>query len=298
MPANAAEGAALLVPGTIDRLGGRDVHWVHQPGLGPAVVLLGGCGVPYYVWDDVVGGLVDLQVERMDRPGLVGTPWPGILPTLAAEVETLAELVARAGAPALVVAHSMAGLHAEALARLHPHLVAGLVLVDSSVDWDPIHPGPGQTWLRVARATHLVMGVGPLRRLGSLADRVLVAKQSGRRRLLNRTSEVAKAVYRSRDTMAQVIAEQAAYAAQIYDLAQVRKSTTMPDVPVVVVTASGDGGAQWVEDQARLARLLRGQHVVVEDSLHLIMIDRPDRVVDAVRSVRGQHDQAQPERTW
>ena len=72
----------------------------------------------------------------------------------------------------------------------------------------------------------------------------------------------------------------------------------MPDVPVVVVTASGGGGRQWLRDQARLAQLLRGQQVVVEDARHLIMIDRPDVVVDAVRSVRGQHEQTQHEWTW
>lgn len=289
MPTRSTKGGApLSVPGTIERFGGRAVHWVHQAGAGPAVVLLGGCGMPYYTWDDVVALLPDVQIDRIDRPGLVGTPWPGTLPQLSAEVETLAELVARAGAPAVVVAHSMAGPHGEALARQHPELVAGLVLADSSVEWDPSKPGRGRGWLLAARAVHAVMALPPLRRVGSLADRVMVAGQSRRRRLLDRTSAVAKAVYRSRETLAQVIAEQAAYAGQIYDLAELRKTTTMPTVPVVVLTAAGDGGAQWVQDQARLAELLGGQQVVVEDSRHLIMIDRPEVVADAVLSVRRQ----------
>ena len=118
-------------------LGGRDVHVVAQTVPGPLVIMLGGCGVPSYSWDDVVELLPDCSVLRLDRPGLVRTPWPGVLPELSAEVQTLVELIERMEAPAVLVAHSMAGLHAEALARRRPDLVAALLLVDSSVDGGP-----------------------------------------------------------------------------------------------------------------------------------------------------------------
>lgn len=131
------------------------------------------------------------------------------------------------------------------------------------------------------------MAAPPLRRIGSLADRVMVAGQSSRRRVWDRVPQVEKAVYRSRETLAHVIAEQAAYAQQLLDLAELRRTADFPAVPVVVLTAAGDGGKQWVADQARLAELLHGRQVVVEDSRHLIMLDRPDLVAEAVRSVRS-----------
>lgn len=270
----------------VERLGGREVHWVHQPGAGPVVVLLGGCGVPYYTWDAVLELLPGVELVRMDRPGLVGTVWPGQLPTLADEVITLAELVRRFGGRAIVVGHSMAGPHAEALARQHPELVAGLVLVDASVDWAPKRAGPSEFWLDIARATRAVMSVPALRLLGSLADRVLTATQS-RRRIFDPTSAVAKQVYRSRDAAASVIAEQATSNAQLWDLAEVRATKPLPPVSTVVLTAAGDGGASWVADQRRLAELLGAAQVVADDSRHLIMIDRPDLVAEAVTAVRS-----------
>lgn len=277
---------SVVLPGVVERLGGREVHWVHQPGTGPAVVLLGGCGVPFYTWDAVVELLPDATLARMDRPGLGGTAWPGQLPTLQDEVATLADLVRRLGGRAIVVGHSMAGPHAEALARHHPELVAGLVLVDASVEWAPKRPGSGEVWLQTARATRALMWVPPLRPLGSLADRVLTATQS-RRRFFDPTSALAKEVYRTRDAAASVIAEQAAYNAQLWDLAEVRAGKPLPPVSAVVLTAAGDGGAKWVADQRRLAELLGGSHVVAEDSRHLIMLDRPDLVADAVTAVRS-----------
>ena len=124
-------------------LGGREVHVVAQTVPGPLVIMLGGCGVPSYAWDDTVELLPDCSILRLDRPGLVRTPWPGVLPDLSAEVETLVELIERMEVPAVLVAHSIAGLHAEALARRRPDLVAALVLADSSADWRARRPGSG-----------------------------------------------------------------------------------------------------------------------------------------------------------
>lgn len=277
----------LPLPGVVDSFGGREVHWVHQVGSKPPVVLLGGCGVAYYAWDAVVDQLPGVELARLDRPGLGGTPWPGVLPRLAAEVATVADLVRQLGGPAVLVGHSMAGFHVEALARQHPELVAGLVLVDSSVEWKVKGPGPEAFWLAAARSTRSAMTVPPLRHLGSLADRVLTATQSSRRRLLDPTSDEAKEVFRHPEAAASVIAEQAAYGRQVQDLARLREALSFPDVPVVVLTAAADGGSPWVEDQRLLAELLGGRQVVSEQSRHLMMIDRPELISDAISSVRG-----------
>jgi pimeloyl-ACP methyl ester carboxylesterase len=53
----------------------------------------------------------------------------------------------------------------------------------------------------------------------------------------------------------------------------------------VVLTAAGDGGRSWVADQRRLAELLSARQVVRDDSRHLMMLDRPDVVADALRSL-------------
>ena len=214
------------------------------------------------------------------------TPWPGVLPELSAEVETLVELIERMEAPAVLVAHSMAGLHAEALARRRPDLVAALVLADSSVDWRARRPGSGRGWLRAARLARGALALPPLRALGSLGNRVMVAAQS-RRRLADAGSPMATTIFRSRDAVPSVIAEHAAYAQQVWDLARLRESIPWPGIPTVVLTAAGDGVSRWVADQRRLAELLQARQVVIDDSRHLIMLDRPDVVVDAIRSLLG-----------
>lgn len=275
---------AAQVPGVITVLGGRAVHWVHRPGTRPTVVLLGGCGVPYYTWAQVVAQLAELELVTMDRPGLVGTPWPGVLPQLEAEVATLTDLIRHLGGPVVLVAHSMAGLHVEALAREHPGLVVGMVLVDASVEWDPRPPTFPERWLWAARGVHALFGLPAVRPAGSFADRVLVTAQS-HRRLLDPTSAVAKAVYRNRDAAASVVAEQGAYDQQVWDLSLLRRRMPFPDIAVAVVTAAAEEGSDWLRDQARLAKLLGGNHIVAADSRHLVMVDRPDLVASAVRSV-------------
>jgi len=278
--------ARTISPGSsVVTLGGRQVHLVSTPAGQPTVLLLGGCGVPSYVWDDVAARLADLSVVRLDRPGLVDTPWPGRLPQLAEEVATLAELVEALGTPVLVIAHSMAGPHAEALARQHPETVAGLVLIDGSVEWEPKEPSKGRGWLLAARAVRRVMTVPALQPLGPLADRAMVVAQSRRQHLFDPVDPVARATYRRGDTVASVVAEQAAYGAQIRDLAQIRETAPWPGPPTVVLTAAGDGGRSWVADQRRLAELLSARQVVRDDSRHLMMLDRPDVVADALRSL-------------
>jgi pimeloyl-ACP methyl ester carboxylesterase len=272
-----------------EELGGRLVHWVRRGSGRPPVLLLGGCGVPSTAWEPLLPALDGHQVVQLDRPGLLGTPWPGVLPTLEAELATLTALVERVGGPVVLVAHSMAGLHAEALVRRRPDLVRGLVLVDSSVEWRPARTRTGsrtveRCWLGLARLARIALRLPPVRLLGSAVDRLLVTAQSNRR-LLDRRPAAAYSVYRNGEAVASVIAEQAAYERQVSDLAQLRSASSFPDLAVVVVTAGNR--RRWIRKQARLAGLLGGRQVVAADAHHLVMMDRPDLIADAVREVAG-----------
>lgn len=272
-------------PGSVIMAGGRQVHVVDSGGNGPPVLLLGGCGVPWYVWDRVAELLTDHRVVRLDRPGLVATPWPDRLPTLGEEVATLAELIEGLPSAPVIAAHSMAGFHAEALARLHPECVAALVLVDGSIGGDPMSPAQSRRWERRAATARRVMATVPATRaLGSLADRTLTSLQSRVLRLTSPRPAAQREVFRRPDAVAAVLAEQAAYHTQVVDLDDVRRTARWPGVPTTVLTAAGDGGRCWPRLQAELAERLGAQQVTVADAKHLLMVDRPDVVADAVRS--------------
>jgi poly(3-hydroxyoctanoate) depolymerase len=267
----------------IRELGGRLLHVTEQAGAGPPVVLLGGCGVPLQAWTDVAFGLAGRHVFRVSRPGL-GTPWPGTMPTLGEEVATLVDLLAELP-PAVLVAHSMAGPHVEALARLHPDSIGGLVLVDASVEWELRPERSERFWLGCAGVALRLFSVPPLGLLGSLMDRVITSVQSQRLHWYDHRSAAELATYRSAEATASVIAEQAAYEAQLHVLAALRESHPFPEVPVAVLSAGLGGGLDWIVAQAKLATMLRAEHTVVTDSRHMMMVDRPDVIVAAVASV-------------
>lgn len=112
---------------------------VHEAAGGDArgtVLFLNGACLTSGGWKRVAALLPDWRLITVDRPGYRGTRL-GELPTLHAEVRALATILetlsTRPASPVTVVAHSMASFQAEALSRLRPELVSGVVLVDPSL---------------------------------------------------------------------------------------------------------------------------------------------------------------------
>ncbi|MDN5805216.1 MAG: alpha/beta hydrolase, partial [Microlunatus sp.] len=201
---------------------------------------------------------------RLDRPGLAGTPWPDRLPTLEEEIATLVELTTRFPGGVLV-AHSMASFHAEGVIRTRPDLVAGLVLVDGSVETVARSPVGDGAWLAAARVAEWAADIGALAALGPLVDRLTVTAQS-RRRLLDRMDPRSWDTYADADAVASVIAESAAYRRQAQDLVRVRVAHRWPiGLPVEVLTAAAAGGQRSVTVQGKLARLLGGRQTVLTE---------------------------------
>lgn len=282
-----------LPEGTVEMVGGRSVHWTEIAGPETPVLLLGGCGVPCTLWAKVItapggesAGRLGGHVVLLDRPGMAGSTWPGTLPTLAKEVDTLIAMIERIGRPSVVIGHSIGGPHAEAVARVRPDLVAGVVLVDGSMSWRPRPSRFERGWLRAAKAVQATMRIPPAQALAVAADKAMISMQSVRTQVALMPPWAGWA-YRDPEAVAMVIAEQAAYGRQLSDLGDLRAEHAWPGTPTVVLTATGDGNPGWEADQARYAELLGAEHRVLPDSRHLIMLDRPDAVVTAVAGLRG-----------
>jgi pimeloyl-ACP methyl ester carboxylesterase len=312
---------ATRLPGHLVRLDGSAVHVVVESGPEevPPVLLSSGLGGAWYDWDRVVPLLAGVaRVLRFDRPGLGWSEPAAVPPTLAGEAERIRALlttpgVLGPGAPAagraVLVGHSLAGFHLEAFARLHPELVAGIVLVDSSAE--PEVPAPDPAELMERR-------LAQWRTLGELATRSGVAGYAmpRLRALAIRLSRASGADLADPEDVAATSAsgrlltasllENATYNALAAQLLELRCEKPFPqEPPLRVIAALGttplvralpfvsgrvrQRNESWLARQRQLAELsLNGRLIELTDSAHYVPFDRPDAVAEAVREVLAE----------
>ena len=274
-------------PGEFVLVDGDRLHVVSEGHGTPPVVLSSGLGGAWFDWIPVTERLCERhRVVVFDRPGLGGSPPVRRLAGLRDEAARLAGIARWAGAPVTVVAHSLAAFHAEAFARLHPSLVHGMVLVDPSAE--PRPPRYARRFNRLAPvAGHVagVPGLGWFLRLAGPRIRGAVM-----RRITERGDvappEYARAVYTKPHVLGALLAEHASYRQQAVDLIALREAAPFPDIPLGVITALGDvrgDGTRWRRAHESVAALSpRGWQIVLPDTGHLVQIDRPEVIVEAV----------------
>jgi pimeloyl-ACP methyl ester carboxylesterase len=198
---------------------------------------------------------------------------PGPSPRTARRIATeLAELLTRAGmtGPLVLVGASIAGFDVRVFASNHPDRTAGLVLVDASHE-DDAHDVP-----RMARVVPLLSTLGVLRLLGvSFGQRLESLPLSVR--------PYARAT-RFRAAGYQAAADEIMHVRKSAE--EVRRSRRTLPLPVLVVTGARGADEKWrqlQQDQASLSA--RGCLIVARQSGHVVSIDQPGIVVDAIRTV-------------
>ena len=120
---------------TVTRDGTELVYWT-WPGVGPPTLLLHGIGNYGRYWDlfaDAVAGRLTLVAADARGHGESGRPKDGYAPADFA-ADALAVLDDLPIERAVVVGHSMGGLHSINLAARHPERMRALVIVDASPD--------------------------------------------------------------------------------------------------------------------------------------------------------------------
>ena len=184
----------------------------------------------------------------------------------------LEKLLARSGigGPVVLVGASLAGFQVRVFASDHPERAAGLVLVDASHE-DQAHEVPP-----MARFVPLLASMGVLRLFGvSFGQRVESLAPSVRP--YARATSFRAAGYRAAADEIVHVRESAS---------EVRSSRRQLTIPVLVVTGGQGADETWRQlqrDQASLSG--RGCLVVAPQSGHVVAIDQPDVVVDAIRTV-------------
>lgn len=266
---------------------GTALHVVDEGTGEPTVVLVSGLGEAWFDWDAVAGRL-DTRVVRFDRPGLGrSVPEPGPS-TLRAEADRIAAVCP---GPAVVVAHSLGGFHAEAFARWYPEKVLGLVLVDPSCEPEMSRRPGWLSWpLRAVPPVASLLAAGPAPALGPWFRNRAVRAQTAAGIAPGSPGQV-REVFGSARVLGTAVKELLGYRDMAAELLALRATTGFPPVPVVVLTALGDvsghEAVEWRERHAALAALLGGRQEVLADARHMFQVDRPEVVVAAVREVSG-----------
>lgn len=268
----------------------------------PTVVLESGFGMLSSTWAAAQSGIAKFsRVCSYDRAGYGwsdGSPFPRTSAQIAKELHTL---LRNAGEkpPYVLVGHSFGGLTVRVFDGEYPNEVAAVILVDSS------HPD-------------LLKVMPPAIRKesdGAQMKREQDARFAAMRYWLGITRFEDRKIMEDPTVpydwrVAVYLEDQPKYAYAIANEGanlelsseQAANSPTFGDKPLIVLTAAKgvmgvvakdkDWGQMrdiWVNQlQVQLANLsTRGKRIMVPDSDHMIPLERPDTIVDAVREVRA-----------
>ena len=272
---------------------GRRLH-LSCAGLGsPTVLMEGGFGATAEAWDKVKPLLSSAyRLCSYDRAGY-GRSDPGPAPRDGAAIaEDLDDALTAAHieGPFVVVGHSAGGLYGRLFADRRSKEVIGMVLVDPSIEHQD------QAFSMFGPNGASLVGIrGSVQRCLELAESgARPSSPPEKSRCLDRQGRLLPA---------------GLWRAQLSELDTLWGATsdeidagraTYGDLPLIVLTADGtyagvqEPGRSLVDQRWRdlhrqiAARSSRGQERLVEGSSHLIMIDKPQAVAQAIREVIAQ----------
>lgn len=265
-------------PGRLFDVGGHRLHAVIEGDADdpPAIVFEAGLGGDHRAWRRVRERLGPVRTVAYDRAGSGWSdpgPRPRTASSMAGELHRLLDATT-VRPPYLLVAHSFGAMVARLFASIYPAEVCGLVLVD------PSHEDQRRFW----EPTRLGALLGRVRRSRYRIRPVLARVGWFRLRRRGDGGDPVEGWLASRSTAWDWVREAALIPTSEE---QVRRSAPLPDVPLVVLRAHVlHEDETWIRLGAEIARSVPGGRlVVVEETGHSIQSDRPEAVVEAIRTV-------------
>lgn len=256
----------------------------------PTVILESGLGNSYVSWRKVQPQIAKItRVCSYDRQGLGfsdPSPRPRTSTVIAEELHQLLR-AADVAPPYVLVGHSMGGYDVRLYASLYRSDVVGMVLVDASHPdqenrFPPELKNMEGSWLREAEFMEYTTPFGVPRLLGLCSEDPL--------------ERAAECNWRS---AREGVAEMKSFPVSA---AQTAATGALGDMPLAVLSHDPEKPSSelapdlakpmneaWEKMQEELAHLsTRGTQAIAKNSAHYIQLDRPDLVIDAVRSVVEQ----------
>ncbi|MGP0018168.1 MAG: alpha/beta fold hydrolase [Candidatus Sulfotelmatobacter sp.] len=271
-------------------VGGFKMHMDCTGEGSPTVILDSGLGDTYLSWRKVQPQVAKLtRVCSYDRAGLGYSESSSQARTSKVMATELHALLQAAGIapPYVLVGHSVGGFNVRLYASLYPNEVAGMVLVDSShpAQFERLPPeikSMQAAWRRKAEFTEYTMPFGVPRLLGQCDE-----------------DPVFRAAACNWHTAAEAVAELRSFPESA---TQTAATGSLGDMPLLVLSHDPNkrlgsfpagmakpANEAWEKMQEELVHLsTRGTQVIAIGSSHDVQIDRPDVVIEGVRSVVEQ----------
>ncbi len=275
-------------PGRLVDVGDHHLH-LNCTGTGsPTVILEGGKGVTSLHWSLVQPRLAqETRVCAYDRAGL-GWSEPGPLPrTPERVVEELHTLLQAAGEPGpyVLAGHSLGGRYVRLFAALHPHEVAGLVLVDARSEYHDKHI-PAELEAELAARNTPGPEIEPMRRLGLIRLFAVPLSTMGDPEAALLPKETLTATMLQSVRPEALTAGQSEFAALKQNDALLQDAT-LGNLPLRVLVSEQASTLDplWMEGQKDQAARSTNSTLRVLPGSHFLMYGNADAVVGAVHEV-------------
>ncbi len=268
-------------PGKLVSVGTHRLHLYCTKGEGPIVILDAGLGGFSLDWFKVQSLLAENSIKACsyDRAGYGWSdrgPSPRATDQIVDELSALLE-AAELPPPYIMVGHSFGGFNMIYFAKVYASRTAGLVLVDSS------HPQQAERLPSIPNDKDIA-DLGNFQRV--FTGKTLPLYPAEIRNLVGAILSAPKTA----DT------ERREYVNYLISAAQISQSGSLKDMPLVVVSRGEQEWSDdplgealylaWMDMQKDLSKLnASGTQITAEGSGHLIPLEKPEIVVDAIQSV-------------
>lgn len=296
-------------PGTMLSIDRQRLHVVSAGTGTPAVLFEAGVAASSLSWARVLPEIATFtRACAYDRAGLGWSDPARSRRTVADMLAELHGVIAHAktatGAPCVLVGHSFGAFLVSAYASAHPADVAGLVLLDPPSEWHQVSRRQARMlWggIQLSRIGGILARIGVVRAgLALLTDGapgvprrfVRIFGSTTARTLERLVGEVRKLppevhpIVQAHWSQPKCFRAMAEHLGALQDMAAVVAGvTSLPDVPLVVVS-SGDQSPETIARHRGLARLSpSGRHSIAEKAGHWIQLDDPEFVITTIRDV-------------